>query len=186
MVNRLNFNLIALVWLPIILIHLHGNIIHPVRDEVKKILSAPSPKSNVSVSVSCTDETIVFAVANNSNTQSDEFTLSIIEDDIVLFIKTCRLNGGEMQLFPFEDEGIEYKVLINFKGKCQEDIEANFPSCKNKSIHIPARNLPADPALYRQRNDLPIIDIPSGILTALCFDNALIFISKNEDHLLLC
>lgn len=186
MVNRLNFNLISLVWLPIILIHLHGNVLNPVRDETKTILTAPGPKTNVSVSVSCTDGTIVFSIANNGNVQSDEFTLSIIEDDIVLFIKTCKLKEGEMQSFAFADEGIQYKVLINFKGKCQDDIEATFPSCKNKSMLMPERNLQADPAIYRHRNDLPIIDIPSGILTALHFDNALPFFAINDDHPLSC
>ena len=147
---------------------------------------APIPEKELFIGSECTKDDIVFSVTNPGSKMSDEFTLSIIEDDIVLFIKTFRLNGGESQSFSFPDVGIQYKVTLRYTGSNQNNIDVTFPSCKNHALIEPLGREQSRSSGNPQMNDLPIIDIPSGILTALCFYNALIFISKNEDHLLLC
>ncbi|MEO6190343.1 MAG: T9SS type A sorting domain-containing protein [Saprospiraceae bacterium] len=95
------------------------------------------------VGFECTSEQVRFCIWNPTKLRIGEFELSIIEDDVILFIKKYTLNPRDTINLNFPDNGNVYKVkivLLNILPSLAPLVKT-FNSCKENNVIFLKRNV---------------------------------------------
>ncbi len=93
------------------------------------------PEQAISIYSNCVNGRIQFIIINNLGEPSEDFILSIVEDDIIILLKKkVKMNAYETLFFDFPDQGMKYDVILDFNTNSnQTDLIETFYSCINNS-----------------------------------------------------
>lgn len=106
-----------------------------INNTCQNIKQALDPGEDISIYSECSNGEITFTITNNKDEPSDDFILSIVEDDIIILLKKkIKMNAYESLYFTYPDEGVKYDVSLDFYTNSKhEDVEKTFYSCINNS-----------------------------------------------------
>lgn len=175
MCSRIQFRIFSLIWSLMLFLSSQVLAIRPALFADHANLTLAKPIEAISVYSNCENGEMHFIIVNNLNEPSEDFVLSIVEDDIIILLKKkIKMNPYETLHYVYPDKGLKYDVNIDFNTNSnQSDLNEVFYSCTNNS------NLRKYKTKYSQEipKSLPTThnNGPNGISTARQNDNALNF-----------
>ncbi|MEP7197032.1 MAG: hypothetical protein ABI851_10970 [Saprospiraceae bacterium] len=109
------------------------------RDRNNQTVIGENNKVNgLTVNFECTSEQVNFIISNPTRLSIGEFELSIIEDDVILFIKKYTLNPRDSINLSFPDNGMVYKVKIELLEGSPHPapLVKTFNSCNSDNLNF--------------------------------------------------